>query len=121
MGKGERRTTLKATVVREEHAGGVSVLLLAGALRWPVSPDLRQHVEALLGRGERTILVDLSGVTAIDAAGVGELVRLRAMAEIANGELWIENAGATTRTLLERACLFELLCLDAMFQHEQCS
>jgi anti-anti-sigma factor len=121
MGKGEQRTTRKATVVREEHAGGVSVLYLAGALRWPVSPELRQHVEALLGRGQRTILVDLAGLTAIDAAGVGELVRVHAMAEIVNGELWIENASATTRTLLERACLFELLGLDAMFQHEQCS
>jgi anti-anti-sigma factor len=121
MNKGEQRSKLTATVAREEHAGGVSVLHLVGALRWSLSPALRQRVEALLGRGERTILVDLTGVTAIDAAGVGELVRVRAMADLVNGELWIENASATTRALLERARLFERLGLDAMFQHEKCS
>ena len=121
MEKSGRASTTPATIAREEHAGGVSVLYVEGRLRWPVSPELRRQVEALLGRGERRILLDLTNLEAIDAAGVGELVELRGLADAANGELWIDNPDRKARTLLDRAGLLELLSLDGPFGFEKCS
>ena len=46
-----------------------------GSLLFPVNPDLLTRVRTLLRRGERGIVLDLSSVSLIDAAGVGELVR----------------------------------------------
>jgi anti-anti-sigma factor len=116
-----RASTIPTTVAREESAGGVAVLYLRGRLRWPVSPELRQRVEVLLARGERAILLDLANVTAIDAAGVGELVQLYGLADATDGALWIDNANDTVSTLLERAGLLELLSLDSVFACEKCS
>ena len=109
------------TVVRAESVGGVGLLHVAGRLHWPVGPELRKSVAALLERGERTILVDLRNVTGIDAAGVGELVRLHVVTEAAGGELWIDNADAKARRLFERAGLLALLSLDSLFEYERCS
>lgn len=75
----------------------------------PVSRTLRQSVDALLRRGQRRIVVDLSGVTGIDAAGVGELVRAVRMTAAVNGAVRIVNATAWVREMLERARVFELL------------
>ena len=121
MENSTRPPAAPATVAREEQAGGVSVVYLVGPLRWPVSPELRRRVEALIARGERTILLDLAGVEAIDAAGVGELVQLHTLVASADGELWIDNPGPKARALLERAGLLELLSLDWPFGFEKCS
>jgi anti-anti-sigma factor len=82
---------------------------LAGSLRAPVGEELRQRVKALLGRGQRSILLDLAHVTDLDAAGVGELVHVYRLAIERRAELWIENAVRRVRHLLERAGLFEIL------------
>ncbi len=75
----------------------------------PVSRSLRHNVRALLRRGERRIVVDLSAVSRIDASGVGELIRTFNMTTATNGGLRIVNATAWVREMLERAHLFDLL------------
>ena len=86
-------------VGQEEWTTELSVLYLEGHLRAPVSPELRRRVEALLTRGRRLILLDLSNVIDLDAAGLGELVRLHTLAEAAKGQLWVRNITARTRKL----------------------
>ena len=54
---------------------GVRTVRIEGPLRMPASRSLRHDVHALLRRGERLIVLDLSGVSRIDAGGVGELIR----------------------------------------------
>jgi anti-sigma B factor antagonist len=80
-----------------------------GALRTPVSRAIRHHVRTLLRRGERQILLDLSQVSGIDAAGVGELIRTFNMTAATNGALRIVNTSASVREMLERAHLFDVL------------
>jgi anti-anti-sigma factor len=75
----------------------------------PVSRSLRHNVRALLHRGERRIVLDLSAVSRIDAGGVGELIRTFNMAAATKGALRIVNATAWVREMLERAHLFDLL------------
>jgi anti-anti-sigma factor len=78
-------------------------------LRTPVSRVLRHNVRALLLRGERRIVLDLSAVSRIDAAGVGELIRTFNMTATVDGALRIVNATEWVREMLERADLFDLL------------
>lgn len=90
-------------------AENVCVLYVDGALRAPLDGVLRHRVHDQLRGGERTIVLDLSGVWAIDAAGVGRLVRLFNLMIAAEGELRIAHATPRVREMLERAGLFILL------------
>jgi anti-anti-sigma regulatory factor len=53
--------------------------------------------------------VDLSALSKIDAAGVGELIRAFNMTVAVNGGLRVVNTTAWVREILERAQLFKLL------------
>ena len=86
-----------------------SVLELGGALQAPLNGELRQQVEALLGRNERRILVNLAGLSAIDAAGVGALVDAYVIASQAGGVLRVTEASTRVRQLLEVAGVLNLL------------
>jgi len=86
-----------------------SVLRLEGSLRAPVSPELRERVEALLHLGERMILLDLARVPDLDAAGVGGLVHVYGMVSEAEGVLHVGRAPRRVRRLLDLAGVSELL------------
>ena len=85
------------------------VLELEGAFRVPMNGDFRQRVEALLGRHERRILVNLSRVSAIDAAGVGALVDAYGIASRAGGVLHVTGASRRVRRLLDVAGVLDFL------------
>jgi anti-anti-sigma factor len=70
---------------------------------------LRQSVRALLHRGERRIVLDLARVSAIDAAGVGELVCAYKLTTAATGAFQIVNASRRVHQMLERAGVFHVL------------
>jgi anti-anti-sigma regulatory factor len=80
-----------------------------GSLLAPIKPDLLRSVCILLGRGERSIGLDLSSVARIDAGGVGELVRAYNVACARNVSLRIVNTTKWVRETLERVGLFDLL------------
>jgi len=86
-----------------------SVLEIEGTLRTPVNTGLRKRVAALLGRGERRIVLDLARLSDIDAAGIGELLRAYQATTAAGGELHIANASKRVRELLEIAGVLTLL------------
>ena len=91
----------------------VQVVQIRGALRAPMSGELSRHVQALIRRGERRIVLNLAGVSELDAAGLGELVRAHNMAVSAGGVLRIANAGGRIRTILGRVGLLALLNADS--------
>jgi hypothetical protein len=74
----------------------VHIVRVEGGLRAPVSRVLRHNVRTVLLRGERRIVLDLSAVSKIDAAG-------------AHGGLRIVKTTARVREILDRANLFDLL------------
>lgn len=65
-----------------EGTARATVLTIAGELDGFTVPVFHQHVRALTREGQHNLIVDLNGVTFIDAAGIGALVvarrRLRA-------------------------------------------
>jgi anti-anti-sigma factor len=85
------------------------VVRLQGSLRVPISRLLRRQVRVLLLRGERRIVLDLTAIPVIDAAGIGELVRLFNMSAAADGQLRIVNATRWVRQILEFVGLFDVL------------
>jgi anti-anti-sigma factor len=85
-----------------------SVVYVTGPLQVPLDGDLRRSVRALLRRGGRLIVVDMTGVSRIDAAGVGELVRAYNLIRTANGVLRIAHASAWVRRILQLVGLFDL-------------
>jgi len=92
------------------------IVHVTGQLLTPASRVLRHSVRALLRHGQRRIVLDLSGISRIDAAGVGELIRAFNMTTAVNGALRIVNATAWVREMLERAQLFQLLSDEAVAQ-----
>jgi anti-sigma B factor antagonist len=78
-----------------------SVLEVDGRLQAPVNSKLIQRVQTCLLRGQRRILLDLSRVTAIDAAGVGELIRAFNATRAAGGDLRVARANSRVFRLLE--------------------
>jgi anti-anti-sigma factor len=97
------------TVKRLAYGGNRCTLYLNGPLSVPVDGELRQNIYALLRRGERIIVLDLTRVLEIDAAGVGELVHAYNMATMAQSVLQIVHAPHWVRQILERVGLFQIL------------
>ena len=86
-----------------------SILPVEGPLRTPVSAKLRRKVEALVGRGERQVVLDLADLSDIDAAGIGELMRAFSAMTAAGGVLQIAHASRHVRRLLHVTGVFTLL------------
>ena len=93
------------TVVSWPHLITGSVLSLDGRLRAPVDREIRHQVRTLLRRGERHIILDLTRVSSIDAAGVGELIRAHNMARAVNGAVRVVNPTRRVHHAIVRAGL----------------
>ena len=101
------------TCVREERSPGVSILHISGPLRVPLSRELELAVHAVLRGGVRRIELNLSAVSDLDAAGVGELVQVYNLAAGARSVLRIVSTPARVQELLCKAGLLDLLTKDA--------
>jgi anti-sigma B factor antagonist len=91
----------------------VTVIHLVGAFRAPTNNDLERKVRGLLDRGDRRIILNLAAVSDLDAAGLGELVRVATLAADAGGLVRIVGATGWTRTFLDRAGLLTVLDWDS--------
>jgi anti-anti-sigma factor len=86
-----------------------ATLRVEGAFRSPVGGVLRSRVESLMHDGVRFVVLDLSGVSNIDAAGVGELIHIRTAVTDAGGAVEITQANPHVRRVLEVAGVLGLL------------
>ena len=81
-------------ITHNEIAPGTVVITLAGKLMMGTeSEQIVTLVEDLLRQGKRTIIFDLSGVTAIDSTGIGRFISSYNKVGAAGGDL--RMAGAT--------------------------
>jgi anti-anti-sigma factor len=78
-----------------------TVVELHGTLRAPADVTLRKKVEGLLGRGQTQIVLDLAGLSDIDAAGIGELMRAYHRTVAAGGAMRIARASGRVRLVLK--------------------
>jgi anti-anti-sigma factor len=95
-------------------AGAVTVIDLTGRLS--VGPEereiapLRKAISTLLKAGHLDIVVNLSGLTSIDARGVGELAMAMKTVDLAGGRLTLAAAS------LRVARILAVTRLDAAFE-----
>jgi anti-anti-sigma factor len=94
-------------IINQQLLCGASVLYLQGPLRVPVGSELRRNVKALLRRGGRRILLDLSRVPALDAGGLGALIEVYTMTVAAQGVLRIVDTTPRVREILDRSGLLD--------------
>jgi anti-anti-sigma factor len=92
-----------------EQTIGLAILHVEGVLRVPLGETLSRSVDAVLRRGRRLVLLDLSRLVEIDAAGVGELLRLLKMTTAAGGVLQIMHPTRHVRHVLEVTGVLRLL------------
>ena len=73
--------------IKVTQSNQVAVVIPTGALDMAWAKPMRRVLEELLAAGKTRLVVDLRGVTYLDSAGVGELVRGMKRAREAGGDL----------------------------------
>jgi anti-anti-sigma factor len=86
--------------VQGRHAGGVTELVAAGRLVAGHGAGHPVWQTARDWRGASRLVVDLAGVTALDASGLGALLRLRQSACRHGVPVVVRRAGPRVRQLL---------------------
>ena len=88
---------------------GVVVIRPEGRLNMSVAPDLRDQLRRLVESGNTKLVVDLSGVEAIDSSGLGALISGLKAARQDGGDLRIAGAGGQVTSVLELTNLDRIL------------
>ena len=98
---------MKATV---RHQGDIAFIDMVGRLAYANGEgDLKKPVEALLGRGQRRIVLNLEKVPFMDSSGIVELVGCHKRACEAGAELRLLNPSPKVRELLTVTQLSDVL------------
>jgi anti-sigma B factor antagonist len=104
----EKESKLKLSV-EARNRGDVIVVYCHGRLVYrDEAAALSRVVDELLRKGSKLIL-DLSGVTSMDSAGIGELALVQTWAQQRNAELKCTAPSMVVRTLLELTNLDSVL------------
>lgn len=73
--------------VSQTSAGDVPILAVSGEVDVYSAPALKDRISELIESGQKTMIVDLSGVAFLDSTGLGALVEARAATTEAGGAL----------------------------------
>ena len=96
-------------VITATPAGDGLVLRLAGEVCVASAPSLRASIERAVDAGERHLVMDLTHVTLLTAAGITELLRGARTIERVGGRLVLAGPSALARRTLERCGLEDRL------------
>jgi anti-anti-sigma factor len=84
-----------------DRAQGVTIVRVKEArLMYPLLSEFANTITALIGGGERKVLLDLSTVTYVDSATIGCLMDLYRQATAAGGELKLAGVQKRVETML---------------------
>ena len=111
----EKESKLKLSV-ETRNQGDIIVVHCQGRIVYrDEAAALSRLVDEILHGGSK-VLLDLSGVTSMDSAGIGELALLQSLAQERNAELKCSGANELVSTLLELTNLDSVLdlhvCVD---------
>lgn len=102
--------------IEERRSGGVTILDLTGELRSGESRvALQEAIGRLTGEGRNQILLNLAGLSAIDASGLGELLQSNVGLNQGGGQLKLLHPA---RALREMMSITELSSVFDMFESE---
>ena len=84
-----------------DRSQGVAIVRINEArLMYPLLSEFANTVTALLGAGERRVLLDMSAVTYVDSATIGCLMDLYRQASAAGGALKLSGVQKRVETML---------------------
>ena len=88
--------------LEERIVGHVAIVTVTGDITLNKGGDvlLKDKVQSLIHQGQKNLLVDLSGVSYVDSAGLGELVQAYATTKNRGGALKLLNVTKRLRDLL---------------------
>jgi anti-sigma B factor antagonist len=88
--------------LEQRSVGNVTVIKVTGDITLNKGGDvlLKDKVQSLLQQGQTNLLVDLSDVSYVDSAGLGELVQAYATTKNRGGSLKLLNVTKRLRDLL---------------------
>lgn len=98
-----------------EERGDVSVLVLDGQLAAGGEDQFREAIDTLIESGRYEILVDFTGVSFMDSAGIGQLVASLRLVERLGGHLKILKP---TKKIQDSLSLTRLLPIFEVFDDE---
>ncbi len=103
--------------LEQRIAGNVAIIKLTGDITLNKGGDvqLKDKVQSLLQQGQKQLLVDLSGVSYVDSAGLGELVQAYATTKNRGGALKLLNV---TKRLKDLLVVTKLLTVFESFDDE---
>ena len=103
--------------LEQRIAGDVAIIKVTGDITLNKGGDvlLKDKVQSLLQQGHQRLLVDLSGVSHVDSAGLGELVQAYATTKTRGGALKLLNVTTRLRDLL---VITKLLTVFEVFDSE---
>ena len=103
--------------LEQRIAGDVAIIKVTGAITLHKGGDvlLKDKVQSLLQQGHQRLLVDLSGVSHVDSAGLGELVQAYATTKNRGGALKLLNV---TKRLQDLLVVTKLLTVFEAFDNE---
>ena len=87
--------------VKTEQHGGISIVRVGETrLMYPILGDFSTAVTALVGAGQRQILIDMTPVTYVDSATIGCLMDLYHQVHNAGGHLKLSGVQKRVETML---------------------
>jgi anti-sigma B factor antagonist len=92
---------------------GVTVVCLAGELDLASAPQVQTTLQGALELGARSVVIDLSRVTFIDARGIGLIVGARRSATQRGATLGVSGVEGQVAQVFALAGLGELIVVDA--------
>lgn len=106
---GRAHTSMVNCRINERRVGAVTILDLDGELRTEASRDaLRNAVERLSGEGRNQILLNLAGLSGIDAGGLGELLQSNIRLNQCGGQLKLLQPAPALRKMMSIAWLLNI-------------
>jgi anti-sigma B factor antagonist len=103
--------------MHEREAEGIIILELHGRLvAGPDSGDFRRKISELIGKGQKSIILDMKRVDFIDSTGLGTLVVAHTQLQKAGGSVKLLNVSKRNVQLL---ILTKLSTVFEMFDDEQ--
>lgn len=92
---------MQLSIQQKTAANGAIVLALEGGIVAGRCTALEQQVAALVASGQKSVVLDLAGITMLDSAGVGTIVACLTKLKKAGGDLRIAGACGKAESVLK--------------------
>jgi anti-sigma B factor antagonist len=96
-------------LVEEQSDGGIDIAVVSGEIHVSTAPRLRHGLEAMIARGDGTIVLDLTAVEFIDSTGLSVLLNGLRLVNQRGGHMVLVCKNPTVLRL------FQITSLDTTF------